>query len=164
NNRERGLGDMLWPMSITPPMPSALWTVSPRENSSRPTNLQGFQSGNRGETENFRALLSGEHAITGFSNLDIRKKPAGSPYHTDKRFMLSLDVSSPVDVKGSLYLGPDMDKEKIGQALRHLRGADPIMRNVIERAGPFRLKLRRNRFHALVSSILSQQISGKAAA
>ncbi len=78
--------------------------------------------------------------------------------------MLSLDVSSPVDVKGSLYLGPDMDKEKIGQALRHLRGADPIMRNVIERAGPFRLKLRRNRFHALVSSILSQQISGKAAA
>ena len=38
------------------------------------------------------------------------------------------------------------------------------MRNLIQRAGPFRLKLRRNRFHALVSSILSQQISGKAAA
>jgi len=64
-------------------MPSALWTVSPRENSSRPTNLQGFQSGNRGETENFRALLSGEHAISSFSNLDIRKKPAGSPYLKD---------------------------------------------------------------------------------
>ena len=57
-----------------------------------------------------------------------------------------------------------MDKEKIGQALQHLRRSDPVMRNLIQRAGPFRLKLRRNRFHALVSSILSQQISGKAAA
>src|SRR2546422_4494542 len=57
-----------------------------------------------------------------------------------------------------------MDKEKIGQALAHLRRADPVMRDVIRRAGPFRLKLRRDRFHALVSSILSQQISGKAAA
>jgi hypothetical protein len=57
-----------------------------------------------------------------------------------------------------------MDKQKIGQALEHLRCADPVMRDVISRAGPFRLKLRRDRFHALVSSILSQQISGKAAA
>ena len=57
-----------------------------------------------------------------------------------------------------------MDKEKVGQALQHLRRADPVMRDVIQRAGPFRLKLRRDRFHALVSSILSQQISGKAAA
>ena len=57
-----------------------------------------------------------------------------------------------------------MDKERIGQALQHLRRSDPVMRNLIQRAGPFRLKLRRNRFHALVSSILSQQISGKAAA
>ncbi len=38
------------------------------------------------------------------------------------------------------------------------------MREVIRRAGPFRLKLRRDRFYSLVSSILSQQISGKAAA
>jgi len=37
------------------------------------------------------------------------------------------------------------------------------MRNVIRRAGPFRLQLRRDRFYSLVSSILSQQISGKAA-
>ena len=57
-----------------------------------------------------------------------------------------------------------MDKEKIGQALRHLRRADPVMRQVIRRAGPFRLKLRLDRFYSLVSSILSQQISGKAAA
>src|SRR5215471_7605979 len=57
-----------------------------------------------------------------------------------------------------------MDKEKIGQALKHLRRADPVMREVIRKAGPFRLKLRRDRFYSLVSSILSQQISGKAAA
>jgi DNA-3-methyladenine glycosylase II len=57
-----------------------------------------------------------------------------------------------------------MDQEKIGRALRHLRRADPVMRDVIRRAGPFRLKLRRDRFYSLVSSILSQQISGKAAA
>ena len=57
-----------------------------------------------------------------------------------------------------------MDQEKVGQALRHLRRVDPVMRNVIRRAGPFRLKPRRDRFYSLVSSILSQQISGKAAA
>lgn len=38
------------------------------------------------------------------------------------------------------------------------------MRDVIRRAGPFTLQPRRNRFRALVFSILAQQISGKAAA
>jgi DNA-3-methyladenine glycosylase II len=57
-----------------------------------------------------------------------------------------------------------MDQEKISRALRHLRRVDPVMRAVIQRAGPFRLKPRRDRFYSLVSSILSQQISGKAAA
>ena len=51
----------------------------------------------------------------------------------------------------------------IQEALRHLRRADPIMRDVIRRAGPFTLQLRRDRFSALVYSILGQQISGKAA-
>ena len=37
------------------------------------------------------------------------------------------------------------------------------MRDVIRRAGPFTLQLRRDRFSALVYSILGQQISGKAA-
>ena len=64
-----------------------------------------------------------------------------------------------------LYSTFDMalDPLKIDRALRHLRSADPVMRNLIQKTGPFRLKLRRDRFHALVSSILSQQISGKAA-
>src|SRR5215467_14001831 len=57
-----------------------------------------------------------------------------------------------------------MNNEKIGHALQHLRRVDPVMRAVIQRAGPFRLKPRRDRFYSLVSSILSQQISGKAAA
>lgn len=38
------------------------------------------------------------------------------------------------------------------------------MRELIKKAGPFQMKVRRDRFYALVSSILSQQISGKAAA
>jgi DNA-3-methyladenine glycosylase II len=38
------------------------------------------------------------------------------------------------------------------------------MRDVIRKAGPFTMRPNRNRFRALVSSILSQQISGKAAA
>ena len=37
------------------------------------------------------------------------------------------------------------------------------MREVIRRAGPFRLNLRHDRFHALSHAIVSQQISGKAA-
>jgi DNA-3-methyladenine glycosylase II len=53
---------------------------------------------------------------------------------------------------------------EIERGVKHLRKSDPIMREVIRRAGPFGLKLKRDRFQALVYSILSQQISGKAAA
>jgi DNA-3-methyladenine glycosylase II len=51
----------------------------------------------------------------------------------------------------------------IQRGLRHLRKSDPILRDVIRRAGPFRLNLRHDRFHALALAIVSQQISGKAA-
>jgi DNA-3-methyladenine glycosylase II len=57
-----------------------------------------------------------------------------------------------------------MQNNEIEQAIRHLRKADPVMRNVIRKAGPFTMQLHRNRFRALVFSILGQQISGKAAA
>src|SRR5215831_518649 len=57
-----------------------------------------------------------------------------------------------------------MHEQQIDQALRHLRRQDPIMREVIKKAGPFTMQLHRNRFRALVFSILGQQISGKAAA
>ncbi len=52
---------------------------------------------------------------------------------------------------------------KIEAAIRHLKKVDPVMGNLIDRAGPFQLKLDRNRFGMLVRSILSQQISTKAA-
>jgi len=52
---------------------------------------------------------------------------------------------------------------EIERGVKHLRRADPVLKEVIRQTGPFAVKLRRDRFQALVSSILSQQISGKAA-
>src|SRR6516162_4531645 len=57
-----------------------------------------------------------------------------------------------------------MHEAEIEQALRHLRRQDPIMREVIKKAGSYTMRPHRNRFRALVFSILGQQISGKAAA
>lgn len=56
-----------------------------------------------------------------------------------------------------------LDPAEISRAVHHLRSADPVMRDLIKKAGPFTLKPRRDRFHALVGSIISQQISGRAA-
>jgi DNA-3-methyladenine glycosylase II len=56
-----------------------------------------------------------------------------------------------------------IDPKKIRAALKHLRTADPVMRDVIRRVGSFRLKLKRDRFGTLVRSIISQQISVAAA-
>jgi DNA-3-methyladenine glycosylase II len=56
-----------------------------------------------------------------------------------------------------------LDSKVIQRAILHLRTADPVMRDLMKRAGPFTLKPRRDRFHTLVGSIISQQISGKAA-
>lgn len=44
-------------------------------------------------------------------------------------------------------------------ALEHLQNVDPILTRVIEQVGPFRLKPSKQRFEALVRSILAQQIS-----
>ena len=57
-----------------------------------------------------------------------------------------------------------LDSAQIDQGLRHIQKSDPVMRELIRQAGPFTLKLGKDRFHMLVYSILSQQISGKAAA
>ena len=51
----------------------------------------------------------------------------------------------------------------IDAAVKHLRVADPVMRNVIRQVGPFTLKPGGDRFAMLVRSIISQQISTKAA-
>lgn len=54
-------------------------------------------------------------------------------------------------------------KEVVTAALGHLQSGDKSLARLIDRVGPFTLKLRRDRFDTLVSSILSQQISTKAA-
>ena len=48
-------------------------------------------------------------------------------------------------------------------AVRHLRAADPVLRKVIDAVGPFSLPLEPSQFRMLVRSIISQQISTKAA-
>jgi 3-methyladenine DNA glycosylase/8-oxoguanine DNA glycosylase len=50
------------------------------------------------------------------------------------------------------------------KAVRHLRKSDPYLKDVIRRVGPCRLAPREDRLGALVGSIVSQQISTKAAA
>ena len=52
----------------------------------------------------------------------------------------------------------------IRKARRHLRAVDPVMKAIIDAVGPFGLGLERDRFRMLVCSIISQQISGSAAA
>ena len=49
-------------------------------------------------------------------------------------------------------------------AVKHLRRVDPHLRSIIDRVGPCRLEPYDDRFSALVRSIISQQISSKAAA
>ena len=53
--------------------------------------------------------------------------------------------------------------DQIAAAVAHVKRVDPVMCDLIDKAGPFTLKLDRNRFGMLVRSILSQQISTKAA-
>src|SRR5689334_12821918 len=49
------------------------------------------------------------------------------------------------------------------KALQHLKAADPVLGNIIERVGPYRMQYREPSFHTLVRSIVYQQLSGKAA-
>lgn len=48
-------------------------------------------------------------------------------------------------------------------ARKHLRRTDPVLRELVDRIGPCTLKPKRDRFATLVHSIVSQQVSGKAA-
>jgi DNA-3-methyladenine glycosylase II len=49
------------------------------------------------------------------------------------------------------------------QALTHLKRRDPVLREVIAAAGPYRIVYREPDFDTLVRSIVYQQVSGKAA-
>jgi DNA-3-methyladenine glycosylase II len=57
-----------------------------------------------------------------------------------------------------------LKENDIRKARRHLRAVDPVMKGIIDAVGPFTLGLERDRFRMLVCSIVSQQISGSAAA
>jgi DNA-3-methyladenine glycosylase II len=59
---------------------------------------------------------------------------------------------------------PARARNRWGPAVRHLRRVDPHLRAIIDRIGPCRLEPHPHRFSALVRSIISQQISSKAAA
>lgn len=48
-------------------------------------------------------------------------------------------------------------------AAKHLKRVDPVMRALIRQVGPYRLRPDRNRFKMLAFSIISQQLSVKAA-
>ena len=62
-------------------------------------------------------------------------------------------------IDGKLGFDPDV-------AISHLRGADAALARVIDRAGPFRLELKKTSsiFGALSEAIVYQQLNGKAAA
>jgi len=53
--------------------------------------------------------------------------------------------------------------QDIKAARLHLQKSDPVMKKLLKQVGPFTLKTRRDRFAALVKSILGQQISTAAA-
>jgi DNA-3-methyladenine glycosylase II len=52
----------------------------------------------------------------------------------------------------------------VPKAVRHLRRCDPKFKDMHRAVGPFTLKVQPNRFELLAASIISQQISTKAAA
>ncbi|MFZ0817466.1 MAG: DNA-3-methyladenine glycosylase 2 family protein [Candidatus Sulfotelmatobacter sp.] len=49
------------------------------------------------------------------------------------------------------------------KALNHLKKSDPVMRAIIERIGPCRMRFGRAEFHSLAEAIVYQQLNGKAA-
>jgi DNA-3-methyladenine glycosylase II len=51
----------------------------------------------------------------------------------------------------------------VQEGIRRLRKVDPILKTVIDRVGPFKLKTTKNHYHALSRAIVAQQISGHAA-
>jgi DNA-3-methyladenine glycosylase II len=56
-----------------------------------------------------------------------------------------------------------LSPELAAEGIRRLRKVDPILKEVIDRVGPFKLKLTKNRYHSLARAIVGQQISTAAA-
>src|SRR5205807_5305934 len=49
------------------------------------------------------------------------------------------------------------------KAVRHLTQADPVLRAIIKRVGPYRMEYGDPEFHSLAEAIVYQQLNGKAA-
>ena len=49
------------------------------------------------------------------------------------------------------------------KAVRHLTQADPVLRAIIKRVGPYRMEYGDPEFHSLAEAIIYQQLNGKAA-
>src|SRR5438045_9697003 len=49
------------------------------------------------------------------------------------------------------------------KAILHLKKSDPVMRGIIERIGPCRMKFGEPVFHSLAEAIIYQQLNGRAA-
>lgn len=49
------------------------------------------------------------------------------------------------------------------KALNHLKKSDPVLRAIIDRIGPCRMRFGRPEFHSLAEAIVYQQLNGKAA-
>ncbi len=51
----------------------------------------------------------------------------------------------------------------LGAAVKHLRRRDPVLGALIDRVGPYEMREGRNAFEVMLRTIVSQQLSGKAA-
>lgn len=49
------------------------------------------------------------------------------------------------------------------KAINHLKKCDPVLRDIIERVGPYRIEYGPPEFHSVAEAILYQQLNGKAA-
>ena len=49
------------------------------------------------------------------------------------------------------------------KAINHLKKSDPVIRDIIERVGPYRMEYGDPVFHSLAEAIVYQQLNGKAA-
>ncbi|QDT52073.1 DNA-3-methyladenine glycosylase [Caulifigura coniformis] len=73
-------------------------------------------------------------------------------------------ASGPRSVKSAnAALISTLSPEAAEEGIRRLRKVDPILKEVIDRVGPFKLTLTKNRYHSLARAIVGQQISTSAA-
>src|SRR2546422_5507128 len=68
----RGIS-MRWPRSTIPPLASGDWTPS-RKPPAQGRTVKAFNPVTRPDSQLFVALMSGEHAVHGFANRDLRAK------------------------------------------------------------------------------------------